>query len=65
MLGMDRTTAGQVVGWVVSKDGTDNYVDFGVFDADNLEKRMFVNGDERAVLLDFNVNGVVYDLIEN
>lgn len=64
MLGMERTTAGQVVGWVVSSDGTDNYVDFGIFDSDNIEKRMFVNGDERAVLLDFNVNGVVYDLIE-
>lgn len=64
MLGMERTTAGQVVGWVISSDGTDNYIDFGIFDSDNLEKRMFVNGDERAVLLDFNVNGVVYDLIE-
>src|SRR5690606_18176913 len=30
MLGLPRSSAGQVVGWVLSKDG-DNYVDFGLF----------------------------------
>lgn len=63
MLGLDRTSAGAVVGWVISDDGTDNHVDFGIFNSDVLEKRMFVNGEESAILLDFNVNGVIYDLI--
>ena len=62
-LGMERTSAGAVVGWAITKDGTDNFIDFGVFNSNDLQKRMFVNGDERAVLLDFNVNGVIYDLI--
>lgn len=63
MLGLERTSAGAVVGWVINDDGTDNFVDFGIFNSDVLEKRMFVNGEENAILLDFNVNGVVYDLI--
>lgn len=63
MLGIERTSAGAVVGWVINDDGTDNFVDFGIFNSDVLEKRMFVNGEESAILLDFNVNGVVYDLI--
>lgn len=65
MLGIDRTQAGQVVGWVISKDG-DNYVDFGIFkDArHSAEVRDFINGRNNAVLLDFNVDGVIYDKID-
>lgn len=62
MLGLPRSKAGAVVGWVISKDG-DNFVDFGVYDQDDERKRRFVNHDERAILLDFNVDGVIYDLI--
>lgn len=59
MLGVDRTKAGAVVGWVISKDG-DNFVDFGLYEAYNSR---FVNGWERSVILDFNVDGVIYDKI--
>lgn len=62
MLGLERTTAGSVVGWIVSKEG-DNYVDFGVFDGDNPRARDFVNGREGSILLDFNVDGIIYDKI--
>lgn len=62
-LGMKRTTAGQVVGWIISKDG-DNFIDFGVYDGEKERNRAFVNGEEGSILLDFNVDGVVYDLIE-
>lgn len=62
MLGVDRSSAGSVVGWVVSKDG-DNFIDFGVFDGDNPRARDFVNGREGSILLDFNVDGVIYDKI--
>lgn len=61
MLGIPRSKAGAVVGWVISKDG-DNLIDFGIYDP-SLEKRMFVNGGENAILLDFNVDGVIYDKI--
>jgi hypothetical protein len=59
MLDIPRSTAGQVVGWVIGDEG-DNYVDFGIFEAANSS---FVNGWERSILLDFNVDGVIYDKI--
>jgi len=58
-LGLDRSSAGQVVGWVLNDDG-DNYVDFGLFKEGN---ERFVNGWERSVILDFNVDGVIFDKI--
>lgn len=61
-LGIDRTKAGAIVGWVLSDQG-DNFIDFGLFDPDNFKARQFVNGHERAILLDFNVDGVIYDKI--
>jgi len=64
MLGVDRSQAGSVVGWVITKDGSgDNFIDFGVFDGDNPRARDFVNGREGSILLDFNVDGVIYDKI--
>ena len=62
MLGIERSSAGSVVGWVISKDG-DNYIDFGIYDHLNQSSRNFVNGRDGAILLDFNVDGVIYDRI--
>jgi hypothetical protein len=61
-LGFPHTQEGSVVGWILSKDG-DNYVDFGIYDAANQAKRDFVNGYERSIWLDFNVDGVIFDKI--
>lgn len=61
-LGIPRTKAGCNVGWAVTKDGN-NFVDFGIYDILNGQKRDFVNGYERSILLDFNVDGVIWDLI--
>jgi len=61
-LGIPRSPAGQVVGWVVGHG--DGYVDFGIGKHDGTMAQAFVNGDERSILLDFNVDGVVYDLLE-
>lgn len=64
-LGLDRTTAGAVTGWVYNnKNGGDNYVDFGIFEDKNSERFIdFVHGREGGIWLDFNVDGVVYNLI--
>lgn len=62
-LGFERTTAGQLVGWVYNQNVGDDYIDFDIFRFDQAEKRDFVNGEERSILLDFNVAGEVYDLI--
>jgi len=60
-LGMEDTKEGSVVGWILSSDGsTDNHIDFGLYE-DNPRARDFVNGREGAILLDFNVDGLIYD----
>lgn len=61
-LGIPRSSAGQLVGWVSNGNG-DNFIDFGVFDEDRITARDFVNGRENAILLDFNVDGTIYDKI--
>lgn len=65
MLGIPRTQAGQVVGWIYDEKNPngDNYVDFGIYDLHDPNKRDFVNGLERNILLDFNVDGVIFDKI--
>lgn len=65
MLGLPRTVAGQSVGWVYDPDGGigDNFVDFGIHDVTKERKRAFVNGYERCILLDFNVDGDILSLL--
>lgn len=62
-LGFKDTPEGSVVGWTVSKNGGDNYIDFGIYDLESQAKRNFINGYERSIWLDFNVDGVIYDKI--
>ena len=62
MIGVPRSQAGAVVGWVLGKDN-DNFVDFGMYNLDRMPARDFINGYERSILLDFNVDGVILDLI--
>lgn len=61
MLGLKRTQAGMVVGWVL--DDGDGYIDFGVFN-NGPGTRDFVNGWADRVLLDFNVDGVIFDKVK-
>jgi hypothetical protein len=60
MLGFERTKEAQIVGWVKGEGGGDNYIDFGIYEERNIN---FINGHERSILLDFNVDGVIYDKI--
>ena len=64
-LGIPCTKAGQIVGWVYNPDkpNGDNYVDFGIYDIARERAREFVNGYERTILLDFNVDGNIWDLM--
>ena len=66
MLGFDRTKAGNIVGWIYDpKNGTgDNFVDFGIYgDYEGAANCRFVNGWEPCILLDFNVDGPILELI--
>jgi hypothetical protein len=64
MLGLPRTKAGQIVGWVYNPENSkgDNYIDFGLY-SDNLSYSDYVNGFDQAILLDFNVDGNIWDLM--
>ncbi len=59
LLGLERSQAGQIVGWVMNGEG-DNFVDFGLFEC---ESSRFINHLEQSIVLDFNVDGAVYDKI--
>ena len=65
MLGIPRTQAGQIVGWVYDEKNPvgDNFVDFGILDLYDEKKREFVNGYERTILLDFNVDGEIFKIL--
>lgn len=61
MLGFDPVPFGQLVGWM--KGIGDDFVDFGIYDERNREARDFVNAREKCIWLDFNVDGVIYEMI--
>lgn len=60
-LGVERTAACCVVGWIYKPDDDnedgDNYVEFDV------EPVYDDNGNKTAMIIDFNVDGVIYDKI--
>ena len=61
-LGIERSKEGAVVGWV--KDHGDNFVDFDIYNPFNAPSGEIKPGPStKQMLLDFNVDGVIYDLI--
>lgn len=60
MLDIPRTKEGAVEGWV--KEGA-GFIDFGIYELYSEAARDFVNGYENVILLDFNVDGNILDLI--
>jgi len=59
-LGIELTPEGQLFGWVYPSENGDNFIDFGMYNCSNAD--FIINGD-RSVLLDFNVDGIIYKLI--
>lgn len=64
-LGIPKCSIGQVVGWIYDPEdqNADCHVSFGIYDLYRAVTRDFVNGFEPAILLDFNVDGVMWDKI--
>ena len=66
-LGFPPTKEGQIVGWLYRPNDRnyhgDNYVDFGIIDISKPKAVDFVNGYERSIVLDFNIDGPIIDLI--
>lgn len=65
ILGIPRTKAGTVVGWVYNEKNPigDNFVDFGIFDTNDERNSDFINGFKRTAILDFNVDGNILNYI--
>lgn len=64
MLDIPRTAAGQVLGWRYDKNKKSNDVSFGIFEGNTPKARDFVNGYEKVVLLDFNIDGYILDTFQ-
>lgn len=65
MLGLPRSRSGAIVGWIYDPENNkagDNFVDFGIY---TVADPKFVNGYERSVLLDFNVDGLIIDHLKD
>ena len=65
MLDIPETKAGQIVGWIYDEKcpNGDNYVNFGIYNTNREQSRDFVNGYEKVILLDFNVDGNILEHI--
>lgn len=63
-LGFEPTQTGQIVGWIYDPNNPvgDNYVSFGLDNVDDEGVRLFIDGKESSVWLDFNVDG---DIMHN
>jgi hypothetical protein len=65
-LGFNKIPDGQMIGWVYDEKNPigDNFVSFGIYnDIEDEAKRLFINGEERSVLLDFNHDGNILQYI--
>ena len=60
-LGFPDTKAGQIVGWIADATQGDGYVDLGIFEPLTDVKRDFINGHERNIWLNPNVDGPIID----
>lgn len=65
-LGFDETQAGHEVGWIYDEKqpNGDNFIDFGIYDIHKEPARRFVNGLERSIILDFNVDGPIISKVK-
>lgn len=65
MLGFPKIQDGQVAGWIYDKENPigDNFVDFGIYDVTRPSVHDFVNGYERSIVLDFNIDGKILPFI--
>jgi Family of unknown function (DUF6353) len=62
-LGFDRSPAGALVGWIYKSENGDGYIDFGLEEEVNHIQNASYMEIRPGYILDFNVDGVIYNLI--
>lgn len=60
-LGFKHTEEGALVGWRIGKGSGDEYIDFGLYNLQDEGVRRFINGEDNVILLDFNVDGPIFN----
>ena len=65
-IGLPLTPMAAVIGWVYDEKNpnVDNYIDLGIFNIHCEANRNFVNGFEKSVWLNPNVDGEIYSLMK-
>ena len=61
MVGIPRTQAGSITGWVWNSNTGDGFVDFGILTEGEVHN--YTQREDISVRLNFNVDGVIYDQI--
>lgn len=67
LLGLERSAEGQVVGWIITKNNPDSYVDFGLDDIPEDKLREILSAERNediSIRLHFNPDGLIYNLID-
>lgn len=67
LLGMERTEPGCVVGWILTKNNPDSYVDFGLDSIPEERRREILSAERNEdiwVRLHFNPDGLIYNMID-
>lgn len=65
-LGIPVSKAGQIVGWTYNPNdpSLDNFISFGLYDDGPQKYSDYLYGNDDGILLDFNVQGNVWDLMK-
>lgn len=67
LLGLDRTEAGAVVGWILTKNNQDSFVDFGLDNIPEDVLRQILSAERNediSIRLHFNPDGLIYNMID-
>ena len=67
LLGLDRTEAGAVVGWILTKNNPDSFVDFGLDNIPEDRRREILCAERNEdiwIRLHFNPDGLIYNMID-
>lgn len=67
LLGLERTEHGAVVGWILTRNNPDSFVDFGLDNIPEEKLREILSADRNEdiqVRLHFNPDGLIYNMID-
>ena len=67
LLGLDRTEAGAVCGWILTRNNPDSHIDFGLDAIPESELRKILaaeRNEDISIRLHFKPDGLIYNMID-